>query len=282
MTKKFGSLTAVNGLDLTVPEGQVLAFLGANGAGKSTVNEMILGLSKPTSGSVRVFGKRPTEAVRAGLVGAMLQNGAMLDGANVRTMMQMMHALHAHPLPLDEVIERADLGDILKTSATKLSGGQAQRVRFALAILPNPQLLILDEPTVAMDVERRQRFWEQIDDFAAGGRTVMFATHYLDEADKFADRIVVMVKGNIVADGSSAEIKHKMGGKKISFVGENADYKALPGVVSVNFESDRHQLVSNDPENTLRALLQGENVRDLEVVSPNLEEAFINLIEEAK
>lgn len=275
LTKRYGQLTAVDGIDLEVPSGQIMAFLGPNGAGKSTTNEMILGLVTPDAGSVRVFGSTPTQAARRGDVGAMLQNGALLEPTNVRGLLRTLHGLHAHPLPLDEVIERAELGDILKTSTSKLSGGQAQRVRFAMAILPNPRLIILDEPTVGMDVELRRRFWGQMQHFADDGRTVVFATHYLEEADEFAERIVVIADGRIVADGTGAEIRRRVGGRAITFEGPDADYASLPGVTAATFEGGRHQLMSGDSDETLRRLLADFPVKNIEVTAPKLEDAFV-------
>lgn len=277
LTKRYGTLTAVGALNLAVPVGQILAFLGPNGAGKSTANEMFLGLVKPDAGEVSVFGSSPTAAVRRGDVGAMLQNGALLNDTSVRNLLRTLHGLHAHPLPLGEVIERAELGDILKSSTNKLSGGQAQRVRFAMAIMPNPRLIILDEPTVGMDVALRRRFWEQMSDLAQHGRTVIFATHYLAEADEFAERILVMASGRIVADGPAAEIKRKVGGKQISFQGPVNDYKLLPGVLSATIEGGRHVLVASDAEETVRRLLNDFPVTDLEVSAPKLEDAFVAL-----
>lgn len=277
LTKRYGSLTAVADLDLEVPTGQILAFLGPNGAGKSTTNEMILGIISPDRGSVSVFGTDPVHAIRRGDVGAMLQNGALLQEASVRVLLRTVHSLHAHPLPLDEVIERAEIGDILKTSTSKLSGGQAQRVRFAMAIMGDPRLIILDEPTVGMDVELRRRFWRQMEDLAADGRTVMFATHYLDEADEYAERIVVINDGVIVADGSGPEIKRQVGGRHITFVGPDADYQALPGVTRVSRDGERYLVASADSDATLRRLLEDLDVHSVEVASPRLEEAFVAL-----
>ena len=278
LTKRYGPLTAVDALDLTVPTGQILAFLGPNGAGKSTTTEMVLGLTRPDAGSVEVFGADPVTAMRGGDVGAMLQNGTLLADTNVRSLIRLMHGLHPHPLPLDEVIERADLSPILKTSTNKLSGGQAQRVRFALAIMPDPRLLILDEPTVGMDVDARRRFWSTMDDLTLDDRTVVFATHYLGEADEFADRIVVINDGRIVADGTGAAIKAVVGGRRVSFTGPARDYAALPGVVSVDRQGDRVLLVCSESDATLRALLTDDGVRDVEVTAPSLEDAFLELV----
>lgn len=278
LTKTYGTLAAVDALDLTVPAGQIMALLGPNGAGKSTTTEMVLGLTKPDAGSVEVFGADPITAMRRGDVGAMLQNGVLLWDVPVRRLLTLMHGLYAHPLPLDDVIERADLGSILRSNTNKLSGGEAQRVRFALAMMADPRLLILDEPTVGMDVDARRTFWSTMDTLTNEGRTVVFATHYLDEADEFADRIVVLNEGRIVADGTGAQIKAVVGGRRIGFTGPARDYGRLPGVVAQERRGARAVLTSTDSDATLRALLADAAVRDVEVSTPSLEDAFVSLI----
>lgn len=281
VTKRYGTLTAVDDISLTVPSGQILAFLGPNGAGKSTTNEMILDLVQPDAGDIRVLGVTPGSAIRRGQLGAMLQQGTLLADTNVGTVLRTVHGLHAHPLPLGEVVERANLSGILRTGTNKLSGGEAQRVRFALAIMGDPELLILDEPTVGMDVSLRRQFWEQMKDLTTGGRTVMFATHYLDEADEFAERIVVINQGRIIADGSGAEIKSTVGGQHITFEGPERDYVGLDGVVSQAREGKRHLLICSDSDATLRQLVAIDGVHGLQVVAPRLEDAFVTLTKEA-
>ncbi|MFT3888872.1 MAG: ABC transporter ATP-binding protein [Arachnia sp.] len=284
VTKRFGRLTAVDDLDLTVPTGQILALLGPNGAGKSTTTEMILGLTRPDAGDVQVFGRTPAAAARTGDLGAMLQNGTLLWDTTVSRLLRGMRALHAHPLPLDEVIERAEVGGFLGTSTSKLSGGQAQRVRFALAIMPDPRLLILDEPTVGLDVEGRRRFWATMADFAGDGRTVVFATHYLDEADEYADRIVVLNKGRVIADGTGREIRRVVGGRSVSFAGPDRPWATLPGVLAAASEGERYVLTCADSDAVLRALLSSpwaDDVHDIEIASPSLEDAFLLLTEAA-
>ncbi|MGJ3508272.1 ABC transporter ATP-binding protein [Enemella sp. A6] len=277
-TKRFGDLVAVDDLDLHVPAGQILALLGPNGAGKSTTTEAVIGLTGVESGRIEVFGSSPIAAVRSGDTGAMLQNGTLLAETSVRNLLRLMHGLHRHPLPMDEVIERAELGPILRSGVGKLSGGQAQRLRFALAIMSDPRLLILDEPTVGMDVDARRRFWATMDDLADGGRTIMFATHYLEEADDFADRIVVMNAGRVVADGTGDEIKSIVGGRHIRFHGPARNWDELPGVVSVAAENGGWVLNCSDSDAALRALLTDPEVRDVDITSPSLEDAFVELV----
>ncbi|HEY9290655.1 MAG TPA: ABC transporter ATP-binding protein [Microlunatus sp.] len=281
LRKAYGPVRAVDGVDLDVRRREIVAVLGPNGAGKSTINEMITGLVRPDQGQVTVLGRDPRQAIAEGRVGAMLQAGALLHDASTRDVLRLMHGLHRHPLPLAEVIERAELGDFLKTKTDKLSGGQAQRLRFGLAIMPDPELLILDEPTVGMDVEVRRQFWQSMRDFAADGRTVLFATHYLEEADEMADRIVVMNAGRIVADGTGAEIKSRVTGRVITVSPADvsvAALAALPAAVGTERIGGRIKIKTADSDLTLRAMLQRyPRVSDIEVSSARLEDAFLAL-----
>ena len=206
---------AVRGVDVSIDRGETVALLGPNGAGKSTTIDMLLGLTAPDSGTVALLGGPPREAVAAGMVGAMLQAGALVRDVTVRELIAMMAALHPHPLEVDEALELAGLADIARRRTQKLSGGQAQRVRFALALVSDPAVLILDEPTVGMDVEARRAFWMSVRSFAARGKTIIFATHYLEEADAYADRAVLMSHGRVVADGPTSEIRARVGTRTI-------------------------------------------------------------------
>ena len=281
LNKSFGHVPAVRDLDLDIATGEIVAVLGPNGAGKSTTTEMILGITQPDTGVARVFGLEPRAAVLDGRVGAMLQAGALLQEATVSDVLKLMIGLHRHPLPLDTVIERADIGGFLKTKTDKLSGGQAQRMRYALAIMPDPDLLILDEPTVGMDVEVRRAFWASMQDFIAAGRTVLFATHYLEEADAIADRIVVLDDGALVADGTSAEIKSRVAGRTVSVAVTGVDevgVAALPLVAGFERQGARLLLHTPDSDALLRVLLDTQpGVHDIEVSSARLEDAFLAL-----
>jgi ABC-2 type transport system ATP-binding protein len=207
VTRRYGSITAVDGVSLAVYRGQTVAFLGPNGAGKTTAVELLLGLLKPDEGEARLFGGPPAEAVASGLVGAMLQDAGLPSGATVAELIGLMQALYPDPLDLPEALRLADLEEVADRQVQRLSGGERQRVRLALALAGNPELLILDEPTAALDVEARRAFWARARDSVAGGRTLLFATHRLEEADAVADRAVVVARGRLVADGSPAEIK---------------------------------------------------------------------------
>jgi ABC-2 type transport system ATP-binding protein len=218
VSKSYGNVLAVDGLDLAVEAGQTVALLGPNGAGKSTSINMLLGLLRPTRGRIEILGRLPEEAVARGEIGAMTQSGELIPELTVGELVDFVRRLYPSPLGLDEILRTADLTDLVRRRAVKLSGGQAQRVRFALAIAGAPKLLVLDEPTAAMDVESRLRFWAGMRDYAAGGRTVLFATHYLEEADEHSDRVIVISGGRIVADGTAAQIKAGAGGHAVSFV----------------------------------------------------------------
>jgi ABC-2 type transport system ATP-binding protein len=280
--KRFGPVPAVRGVDLLIVPGEVVAFLGPNGAGKSTTIDMLLGLSRPDAGSVRVLGSDPVTAVQAGRVGAMLQAGALLPDVSVKELVRMFAGLHRHPMPVDAAMDLAGVTDIAGRKTQKLSGGQAQRVRFALALIPDPDLLVLDEPTAAMDVEVRRSFWASMREFTASGRTVLFATHYLEEADQFADRVVVMSAGSIVADGTGAQIKSAVAGRTISAVVDGAtpeQLAALPGVLGTDRQATRALLRCNDSDTALRALLaRFPQAHDIEIATGNLEDAFLELV----
>jgi ABC-2 type transport system ATP-binding protein len=283
--KSFGAVQAVRGVDLTITPGEVVAVLGPNGAGKSTTIDMLLGLTRPDSGAVALFGADPVTAVRGGRVGAMLQGAALLPDVTVRQLVAGFAALHRRPMPVEEAMRRAQIADIARHKTTRLSGGQAQRVRYALALVPDPDLLVLDEPTVAMDVEVRRAFWASMREFTASGRTVLFATHYLEEADDFADRVVVLAGGRIVADGTGAQIKATVTGRTVSVVVDapHADLAALPGVTALEQQGPRVLLRCNDSDVALRALLDGyADARDIEVRAGNLEDAFLELTQSAQ
>jgi ABC-2 type transport system ATP-binding protein len=287
LRKTFGALTAVDGVDLSIRPGEVVALLGPNGAGKSTTIDLALGLARPTAGRAELFGAAPRQAVAAGRVGAMLQGGALLPTLTVAESVALVAAAHRHPLSVAEALERARCTEIARQRVSKLSGGQLQRARFAVAVVSDPDLLFLDEPTAAMDVEARRTFWQSMREFTDAGRTVVFATHYLDEADEYADRIVMMARGRIVADGTPAEVKAVVSGRRIRATAafpetgaSTAALNALPGVRSAERRGDVLTLVSDDSDATLRALLATHHdIHDIEVTAHTMDEAFLALTE---
>ncbi len=241
VVKSYGSVQAVRGIDLSINRGETVALLGPNGAGKSTTIDMILGLAQPDSGSVTLFGQPPSQAVSQGRVGGMLQIGSLIPRLTVRELVTMVASLYPHPLPVEETLRVTSTSAFADRRTTKLSGGQAQRVRFALALVADPDLLVLDEPTAALDVESRREFWKIMRGVAEGGKTVLFATHYLEEADAYADRIILMASGRVVADGSSTAIKAAAGGRTIRATLPGADRTALsrlPGVQAAGIHGD--------------------------------------------
>ena len=285
LTKTFrspdGPVHAVRGVDVEIPRGQTVALLGPNGAGKSTTIDMLLGLTPPDAGSVTLFGHEPRAAVDAGLIGAMLQTGALIQYLSVRELLTMMAGMYPAPSDVGEVMAKTGLDRIAGRRTQKLSGGETQRVRFAIALISNPDLLVLDEPTVAMDVESRHEFWAAMRSFAARGKTVLFATHYLEEADPNADRVILMARGRIVADGPPTEIKGRVGVRTLraTLPGvEVGDLLALAGVSSAERRGEVISLVCSDSDQTIRALLERfPAARDIEITGGALEDAFLAL-----
>ncbi|GAA0307409.1 ABC transporter ATP-binding protein [Streptomyces polychromogenes] len=284
VTKSYGQVKAVDGLTLELHPGETVALLGPNGAGKSSTLDLLLGLRPADSGTVSLFGTTPREAVTAGRVGAMLQSGGLMEEVTVRELITLGCALHPRPYPVEEVLSRAGVEEIAGRMVNKLSGGQEQRVRFALATAGHNDLIILDEPTTGMDVTARQAFWATMREQAAQGRTVLFATHYLEEADAIADRVLVLNKGRLLADGTAAEIKAKAGARKVAFDldGEidQQVLRALPGLTSFELNGTTVRLQSRDADATVHAVYAlGLYPRNLEVAGLGLEQAFIALTE---
>ena len=285
LTKSFrtpqGPVHAVRNVDLSIAPGETVALLGPNGAGKSTTIDMLLGLLPPDTGSVSLFGMTPADAVQAGAIGAMLQTGSIIRDLNVRELIAMMAALYPDPLGVDEVLALTGIEDLAGRRAHKLSGGQTQRVRFALALVSDPDLLVLDEPTVAMDVEGRHAFWTTMRSYTTSGKTVVFATHYLEEADAYADRIVLMARGEIVADGPATEIKATVGTRTIRATqpgAELGELGRLPGVIRAEHRGEAVLLTCADSDTAIRALLSAfPEARDIEISGAGLEQAFLQL-----
>jgi ABC-2 type transport system ATP-binding protein len=281
LSKSYGAVHAVRGVDLVIAPGETVALLGPNGAGKSTTIDMMVGLTKPDGGTVSLFGAPPAAARQAGWVGAMLQTGAPLDRLRVREIITLMASYYPHPLPVDEVLQATGAAEFARQWTTKLSGGQAQRVRFAAALVGNPDLLVLDEPTAGLDVEGRRDFWQAMRAMTEQGKTVLFATHYLEEADAYADRIVLLAHGQIVADGPATEIKAQAGSRTIRATLPGVDVAALsslPGVRTAQRHGDAVVLTCTDADSALPALLTAfPATRDVEVAGGSLEEAFLEL-----
>jgi ABC-2 type transport system ATP-binding protein len=281
LTKSFGAVEAVRGIDISIAPGEIVALLGPNGAGKSTTIDMLLGLLRPDRGRISVFGMEPPQAVAQGAVGAMLQTGTLIRDLTVRELVDMVASLYPSPYDVEEVLTLSGTRPFADRRTQKLSGGQTQRVRFAVAVVSNPMLLVLDEPTAAMDVEGRHGFWVSMRTFAAGGKTVLFATHYLEEADDHADRVVLMADGRVVADGPATEIKGRVGVRTIRATLPGVEVGALlalPGVTGAEDRGEAIVLTCTDSDAALRALLAAyPRARDIEVKGAGLEEAFLHL-----
>ncbi len=280
VTKRFGDVEAVRGIDLTVAPGEVVAFLGPNGAGKTTTLDMVLGLSRPTTGDVQVMGMAPHRAIARGLVSAVMQTGGLLKDLTVRETVEYTASLFARSADVDDVLERAGIARLGDRRVGKCSGGEQQRLRFAMALLPDPALLLLDEPTTGMDVEGRRAFWSAIREDAGRGRTVVFATHYLEEADAYADRVVLVSRGRVVADGTAAQVKARAAGRTVRATLRDPDTAALAALEGVDGVEVRGETVRVHARNTdavARYLLTRTEARDLEITARGLEDAFLAL-----
>ncbi|MFI0983049.1 ABC transporter ATP-binding protein [Streptomyces sp. NPDC021093] len=284
VSKTYGRVRAVADLSLDLHPGETVALLGPNGAGKSTALDLLLGLRPADSGTVRLFGTTPRQAVADGRVGAMLQSGGLMEDVRVREIVRLACDLHPRPYPVQDVLDRAGVAQIADRMVNKLSGGQEQRVRFALATAGAADLIVLDEPTTGMDVTSRQAFWATMRQQADQGRTVLFATHYLEEADAVADRVLVLHKGRLLADGTAAEIKAKAGARRIAFdLAEPIDERALaalPFLSAVEVSGRTVRMQSHDADATVHALYGlGVYPRNLEVAGLGLEQAFVAITE---
>ncbi|WP_377268733.1 ABC transporter ATP-binding protein [Peterkaempfera sp. SMS 1(5)a] len=289
VSKDYGSFRAVSDLSLELTPGQITVLLGSNGAGKTTTLSMMTGLRKPTLGRVRVFGLEPADPRARTRTGVMLQDSGVPGVLRVRELIRLFRQYYPAPLDFDQVVEMASLRGQLNTRAQDLSGGQRQRLYFALAVCGDPELLFLDEPTVAMDVDSRNEFLGHIRALADRGRTVVLTTHYLAEAERLADRVVVIHRSRLIADGSKAELKALTAGKRVSFTlpdpVDATEFEGLP-VEGLEISPEPEETVvrfhSTRPEEVLSALaLRGTRLRDLEVVGVDLEEAVQNLVHQA-
>jgi ABC-2 type transport system ATP-binding protein len=280
VSKHFGSVRAVRRVDVRISPGEVVAILGPNGAGKTSTIDMILGLSQPASGDVLVYGMPPRQAITRGLVSAVMQTGGLLKDLTVGETVEYTASLFAQAQEPAEALARAGISAIAGRRVGKCSGGEQQRLRFALALLPDPELLVLDEPTTGMDVEGRREFWAAIRQDAQQGRTVLFATHYLEEADAYADRIILLRQGEVVADGTAAQIKATAAGRTVRATLPGATeglLRGIPGADSAEVRGDTVLIHSGDSDAVARYLLTSTQARDLEITARGIEDAFLAL-----
>ena len=290
VTRSFGrgarTVQAVNGVDLTIAAGEVVALLGPNGAGKTTTLDMLLGLSEPDTGSVRVLGAAARRAVASGQIAAVLQTGGLLPDLSVAETVRVIAGLHGAGSRIAEVMELAGLNEIARRRIGKCSGGEQQRVKFALALLPDPDVLVLDEPTAGMDVTARRRFWRAMGESADAGRTVIFATHYLEEAEQFARRTVVMDRGRVVADAPTEQLRAQLGGRTIVATISDAVARQTAvgelqqaGAADVHVDGSRLSARTTASDRLAARLLE-LGATDLEITAPTLESAFTTLTED--
>lgn len=275
-------LIAVDHLSMTINRGEVVAFLGPNGAGKSTTVDMLLGMTRPDSGKVSVLGSDPRTAARTGCISAVFQTGGLLPDFTVAETMKAIAAAHGQRSRVKPLIERWELAPFAGTKVGKCSGGQRQRLRFALAMLPKPDVLILDEPTTGLDVEARRHFWQVMGEEADAGRTIIFATHYIEEADSFARRVVLVSGGQIVADGTITEIRASMSGSTVRVTlddptGLTDGLHAFPGVTDVTVQGQQLIMHTDQPDDLARHLLTRTDAHGLLISTTTLEDAFVQL-----
>ncbi|MGA8921864.1 MAG: ABC transporter ATP-binding protein [Candidatus Dormiibacterota bacterium] len=279
VSKRYGEVLALDQVTLAIDTGEVVAMLGPNGAGKTTSMSLMLGTRKPTSGRARLFGLNPRDVKARSRIGVMLQESGVPGMLKVDELVGLFASYYPAPLTVSEAVGMAGLEEKSKSLVKDLSGGQRQRLYLALAVCGNPDVLFLDEPTVGMDVEGRRLFLQQIGEFAANGRTVVLTTHYLEEADQLARRVIVVDRGHVIADSTPAEIKSRVAGKRITFntsrpMGQS-DFAGLP-LNSQQVADGRVRLLTNEPESVLRELFRrGIEMTQLEVAGADLEEAFV-------
>lgn len=284
------TVRAVAGVDLTVRRGEIVALLGPNGAGKTTTLDLLLGLIDPSAGTVRVLGERAVDAAASGRIAAVLQTGGLLGDITVRETVEVIASLHGRQAlrRVPDTMRRAGLEPLARRRVSKCSGGEQQRVRFALALVADPDILVLDEPTAGMDVTARHRFWDVMRAEADAGRTIVFATHYLEEAEQFARRTVVMHRGRIVADAPTAQLRASLGARTVAAtLPADADaaarlvasLAATDGVTELREDAGRIRLRAVNADAAAFVLLRA-GARDLEVTAPTLETAFTALTED--
>ncbi|MEY9875183.1 ABC-2 type transport system ATP-binding protein [Streptacidiphilus sp. MAP12-33] len=276
-TKRFGAVTAVDGLSLEIGRGTTVALLGANGAGKSTTVAMAMGLAAPDTGSVTVAGRPPRQAVVEGRIAAMLQDSGLMPGVTAAELVGLARRMYPAPLRVEEALELAGLRGLARRRVDRMSGGQAQRLKFALVAVAGADTMLLDEPTRALDVQGRREFWSAMRDSAAAGRTIVFATHYLDEVEENAERVVVMAHGRVVADGSPARIREAGGRAVVRFrVPAEQPLPPLPGEVARDRGWATVRAASSD-EVVRRLVASGTDWSDLRISPPSLDESFLAL-----
>ncbi|MEO7063403.1 MAG: ABC transporter ATP-binding protein [Dokdonella sp.] len=282
--KRYGGVAALDGVDLAAHPGELLALLGPNGAGKSTAIALCLGLVEPDRGEARVFGQSPHALTARRRLGVMLQSTSMPDTLKVRELLAQTRSYYPDPLPTEQCVQRAGIVALMERRYGKLSGGEQRRVQFALAICGRPQLLFLDEPTVGLDVEARESVWRTIRQLVAEGCAVVLTTHYLEEAEALADRVTMLARGRVVAEGTVQQLRARVAQRRIRCVSK-LDASVIgtwPEVRSVCRDGDRVEIITDAAEIVVRQLLfEDTRVADLEIQRAGLAEAFVEITREA-
>lgn len=286
LLKEFKTTKAVNDVSFSIQKGEVVAILGPNGAGKTTTMLMMLGLLQPTKGTVKLFGGNPKDLFVREQLGVMLQDVSLMDGLKVKELIHLFRSYYPNPLSMEKLIRYTGLTEKLMNKRTeKLSGGEKRKVGFSLALVGNPDFLMFDEPTVGMDISARNIFWKTIQELARLGKTIMFSTHYLQEADDSAKRILLFHQGKLIADGKPEEIKKKLTRQSVSFISDTPISKKLFSpysfITDVFVEGKRTYLVTDDTDQVLELLFRLEiNGRNIRIEKGRLEEAFTQLTKE--
>ncbi|WP_413466087.1 ABC transporter ATP-binding protein [Niallia circulans] len=288
VTKEFQQKKVVKDVSFSIKQGEMVAILGANGAGKTTTMRMLLGLMKPTRGTVSLFQKNPRQKEVLEKIGGMLQEVSVMDSLKVRELIQLIQSYYQNPIELTTLLELTGLQEEDWNQRTeKLSGGQKRRLNFALALAGNPDLLFLDEPTVGMDVTSREQFWKKMKELNRQGKTILFTTHYLQEADEVAGRIIMINKGEVVGDGTPAHLKEKLTKPRVMFQERTPYtldfYQNFPFVEDVQKEKDKVTLVAKNSDQLLKEIFDRQlNIYHIEVKLGRLEEVFSQLLGEKK
>lgn len=283
VTKTYGDFKALDNIDFELSAGEIVCFLGPNGAGKTTAISIMLGLRRATSGDVKLFGESPKNTSSRDRIGVMLQESGVPASLKVKELINLIRATYSHSLPAQEILEKADLLEKQNARISTLSGGQKQRLYFALAIAGDPDIVFLDEPTVAMDVQSRKVFWETLQNFAKLGKSILFSTHYLEEADENADRIIVINKGQIIAQGSPTDIKAVVADKTIRFKTNINQIEAKELGFDIKKDAEYSIIYTQNAEQTIAKLFaKNIEIKDLTITATDLEAAFISLTKEQK
>ena len=283
VSKRYGNTVALDGLDLEVRRGELLAVLGPNGAGKTTAISLMLGLQQPDSGAVTLFGKSPQSLEARRSIGVMMQEAALADELRVREQIDLAASYYPDPLSVDEVLELTHTEPLADRAYGKLSGGQKRQAQFAVAVCGRPKLLFLDEPTVGLDVKARAVMWATLRQLVKDGVSIVLTTHYIEEAEMLADRVAVIAKGKVIASGTVSDMRSLISRKRISCTTALTveQIQSWPGVESINRDRQQLHITVNNAETVTRRLLNSdESLQDLEVQRAGLADAFTELTQE--